>query len=78
MNALRLNDPAVTTRHLIDEAIASNGAGRVLFAALLAILRGRPRRKPRPPDALYLSAHLRRDIGLAHEFEPRDYPQFHL
>lgn len=77
MNALRLNDPGVAARHLIDEAIATNGASRVLFAALLAVLRGRPARKARPPDAIGLTAHLRRDIGLAQEFEVRDYPQFY-
>ena len=77
MNALRLNDSGATARHLIDEAIASNGASRVLFAALLAVLRGRPERKARPPDGLYLSTHLRRDIGLSQEFEVRDYPQFY-
>ena len=77
MNALRLNDTGATARQLIDEAIATNGASRVLFAALLAVLRGRPERKARPPDALYLSAHLRRDIGLTRELEVRDYPQFY-
>lgn len=77
MNALRLNDPAMKERQLIDEAIATNGASRVLFAALLAVLRGRPGKKARPPDALYLSAHMRRDIGLAREFEMQDYPQFY-
>ncbi|OWY04966.1 hypothetical protein B6V75_02170 [Thioclava sp. F1Mire-8] len=46
----------------IEATIAKFGAGKVLRAALLALIsRGN---KPRPVDAGQLSDHLRRDIGL--------------
>lgn len=60
-------------RHLIHDAIEKNGASRVLYAAILALLRDRPRRQPRPPDAGGLSAHLLRDIGLHREPEAVDW-----
>ena len=47
----------------IDAVLAAHGAGKVLAAAVVALLRGRFR-KTRPPDARCLSNHLRRDIGL--------------
>ncbi|MEO1950472.1 hypothetical protein [Thioclava sp.] len=46
----------------IEATIAKFGAGKVLRAALFALIaRGG---KPRPLDAGQLSDHLRRDIGL--------------
>ncbi|MCK0169352.1 hypothetical protein MWU52_17495 [Jannaschia sp. S6380] len=59
MTALRITSPR-PSRDLIDHAIARHGAGRVLLAALLALLRP----KARPPDAASLPDHLRRDVGL--------------
>lgn len=47
----------------IDAVLAAHGAGKVLAAAVAAMLRGRFR-KTRPPDERCLSDHLRRDIGL--------------
>lgn len=47
----------------IDAVLAAHGAGKVLAAAVAALLRGRFR-KTRPPDASRLSNHLRHDIGL--------------
>jgi hypothetical protein len=47
----------------IDAAIAAHGAWRVLFAAVVALLRGRMR-KARPPDTAVLNDRLRADIGL--------------
>ena len=47
-------------RHLIDAAIAAHGPGRVIAAALAAMLRPRAR----PPDAPPVPPHLRRDVGL--------------
>ena len=61
---------------LIEDAIARNGAARVLKAAILALLRERPRQKPRPPDAAQLSGYLRRDIGLAQEPEAADWNRY--
>ena len=55
MNAIRL-----TSLPLIDAAIETHGAARVLLAAAVALLRP----KARPPDVMSLNAHLRRDIGL--------------
>jgi hypothetical protein len=80
MTALRLNETASTSgaRDLIDQAIASNGASRVLVAAMIAILRKRPARKPRPPDTSQLGAHLRRDVGLLVEPEAADWRRFQL
>ncbi|UWQ17474.1 hypothetical protein [Jannaschia sp. M317] len=57
MTALRL--PSAPTRDIIDTAIALHGPGRVLLAALRAMVRP----KSRPPDAA-LPDHLRRDLGL--------------
>ncbi len=59
MTVLRLIPPP-PSRDLIDAAIATHGASRVLRAALRALLH----RPARPPDASRLPAHLRRDIGL--------------
>jgi len=61
---------------LIEDAIARNGAARVLKAAILALLRERPRQKPRPPDALSLNSYLRRDIGLPAEPEAVDWNRY--
>lgn len=47
----------------IDAVLAAHGAGKVLLAALAALLRGRLR-KDHPPDLRHLSDHLARDIGL--------------
>lgn len=47
----------------IDAVLAAHGAGKVLAAAVAALLRGRFR-KTRPPDGWPLNGHLRRDIGL--------------
>jgi hypothetical protein len=56
----------------IDAVLAAHGAGKVLAAAVTALLRGRFR-KTRPPDARCLSNHLRRDIGLPQAgFSTRD------
>ena len=46
----------------IDAVLAAHGAGKVLAAAVLALLRGRFR-KTRPPDLRDLTPHLLRDIG---------------
>ena len=46
----------------IDAVLAAHGAGKVLAAAILALLRGRFR-KARPPDLRGLGPHLLRDIG---------------
>ncbi|MBL4927523.1 hypothetical protein [Fuscibacter oryzae] len=56
----------------IDSVLAAHGAGKVLAAAVVALLRGRFR-KARPPDLRDLNAHLLRDIG-AHGLilQPRD------
>jgi hypothetical protein len=47
----------------IDAVLSAHGAGKVLRAAALAVLRGRFA-KPRPPDLRTLSDHMVRDIGL--------------
>ena len=47
----------------IEQVLAAHGAGKVLVASFLALLRGRLR-KARPPDTRHISAHLARDIGL--------------
>lgn len=47
----------------IDAVLATHGAGKVLAAAVAALLRGRFR-KARPPDLRDLNAHLQRDIGI--------------
>lgn len=75
MTALRIV-PESGARNLIDDAIAANGASRVLLAAALAVFRSRDRRRPRPPDAGSLSAHLRRDVGLMVEPEAADWRHF--
>ncbi|PWJ20938.1 hypothetical protein [Jannaschia seohaensis] len=49
-----------TSRTAIEIAIDAHGPGRVLLAALAALLRPRAR----PPDTAALPSHLRRDIGL--------------
>ena len=67
MNALRLTDPARAARQLIEDAIAANGARRVLFAAVFALFRPPPAGRARPPDLSDLGPHLRRDIGLPME-----------
>lgn len=46
----------------IDAVLAAHGAGKVLAAAVAALLRGRLR-KAKPPDISGLSPHLLRDIG---------------
>lgn len=48
----------------IDAVLAAHGAGKVLAAAILALLRGRFR-KARPPDLRDLGPHLLRDVGAA-------------
>lgn len=60
------------SRDIIDRAIARHGAGRVLLAAALSLLRPRSR----PPDLGALSDHLRRDIGLPARDAPRHLPRF--
>lgn len=47
----------------IDAVLAAHGAGKVLAAAVAALLRGRFR-KARPPDLRRLGRHLLRDIGI--------------
>ena len=65
MTALRLERSDATTP--IQSVIRDYGASRVLWVALVALLRGRTPAQPRPPDALSLPTHLRRDIGLPPE-----------
>ncbi|TFL17379.1 hypothetical protein [Jannaschia formosa] len=57
MNALPLRS---AERNAIHVAIDAHGPGRVLIAALVAMLRPRAR----PPDGRALPAHLKRDLGL--------------
>ncbi len=68
------DDSRVALRPLpsIDAVLAAHGAGKVLTAAVVALLRGRFR-KARPPDLRDLNAHLLSDIG-AHGLilQPRD------
>lgn len=47
----------------IEAVLAAHGAGKVLAAAVAALLRGRFR-KARPPDLRQLNPHLLRDIGV--------------
>ncbi len=75
MTALRLNDTE-GRRALIDDAIAQNGAMRVLIAAIRAVFRDRRGRRARPPDAHSLNAHMRRDIGLYPEPESVDWQRY--
>ena len=63
-------------RQLIEDAIQANGAMEVLKAAALATIRGTNRPKARPPDAGYISDHLRRDIGLRAEPEAADWSRY--
>lgn len=65
MTTLRMI-PSRPKRDLIDAAIETHGAARVLMAAVKALMRP----KPRPPDIAALSPHMRRDIGLPHLGEP--------
>ncbi len=58
---------------LIQSAIHEHGAKRVLWVALVALLRRKSPTQPRPPDAVALSSHLRRDIGLPPEPEAMDW-----
>lgn len=62
---MMLNDSRADVRPVpsIDAVLAAHGAGKVLAAAVAALLRGRFR-KTRPPDGGRISAHMRRDIGL--------------
>ena len=73
MNALRLPGHRPAARDIVEDAIREFGASRVIWAALLAVLRGRLRRRARPPDAARLDAHLRRDVGLLAEPEAADW-----
>ncbi|WP_308915344.1 hypothetical protein [Jannaschia sp. LMIT008] len=63
---------------LIARAIAAAGPGRVLRAAVLAMLS----RRARPPDAAALPPRLRRDVGLQDTAPPlpseRSDPFAHL
>ncbi len=71
MTALRLGNSDIPDP--IQTAIRDYGAGRVLWVALIALLRGRTPAQPRPPDATALPSYLRRDIGLAPEPEAADW-----
>ena len=73
MNALRINGPRPAARNLIDDAIAENGASRVLMAAMVAMLRNWPARRSRPPDAHEIGRHLQRDVGFHVEPEAADW-----
>ncbi|MEM9797904.1 MAG: hypothetical protein AAF919_15540 [Pseudomonadota bacterium] len=65
MTALRLRGPR-PPHDLIDAAIESHGAARVLLAAVASLLRPRAR----PPDLTRLPNHLRRDVGLPPQIDP--------
>ncbi|WP_102226123.1 hypothetical protein [Acidimangrovimonas sediminis] len=56
----------------LDLVIAQHGAGKVLRAALVALIR---RRQHAPP---VLSEHLRRDMGLPYEPPPPPPPNYPL
>ena len=71
MNALRLGPNKVPT--LIETAIQEYGARRVLWVAIVALLRGKTPAQPRPPDAGRLPTYLRKDIGLPKEPEAVDW-----
>lgn len=59
----RLPMRAVSARPTMDRLIDRYGAMPVIWALIRSLLMPR-RRQPRPPDIDYLSAHMRRDLGL--------------
>ncbi|MXQ06268.1 hypothetical protein GQ651_00265 [Alphaproteobacteria bacterium GH1-50] len=72
MTALRL-DRGAAAKGSIETAIRDHGAARVLWAALVALLRARTPAQPRPPDAGRLPPYLRRDVGLPPVSEKSDW-----
>jgi hypothetical protein len=66
-NLMRGSAPVLPNIPTIESVLAAHGAGKVLRAALLALLRGRSH----PEKSLAaLPDHLRRDIGLPHSAAP--------